>query len=429
MKKKWMRWIAGMACVCGLGIALCAASAEKNEAAPSPDTRAARDKELQTMSKVIEESLNRSGLGDWYGTPEAFTPSPFEGKIRFDYIPTVGAIFTIPVNFTVTERIEVKKEETKNGSNSGEPDLWEKNANPLAPGHASPHDVIVGATSGMGGVGMIGMGMDPFVTVQPKYDAKKVETLRKTLIETIGRYGSRLTTVAPEERILLVIEAPSGGANVLHTIGMPGMPPTPPVPPAPSVPAMPAAHATPPAPPAAPPAPPAPGAPGLVIRHSEHVSHSTGSTDSKSEDATQEAMEKALEKATAEVEKAGEATPQQALAIVQQALSLAQHEIAKDAASSATSGTADAVEEAMGKAIAQSAVGMVQGAIGMAQQGVAAASGFGAYAGPYGNSYVMSLMDGSHTGDRYLLSFKKSDVSEGTRTFDQMAPKVEERRY
>jgi hypothetical protein len=112
MNRKWTRWIVGLLTACGVGLALCAASAEKDAAALTSDVRAARDKELQTMSKVLEESLDRSGLGDWYSAPGVFTPSPFEGKIRFDYIPTVGAIFRIPVNFPVMERMEVKKEDT-----------------------------------------------------------------------------------------------------------------------------------------------------------------------------------------------------------------------------------------------------------------------------------------------------------------------------
>ncbi len=449
MNRKWTRWIAGLLTACGVGLALCAASAEKDAAAPASDVRAARDKELQTMSKVLEESLDRSGLGDWYSAPGVFTPSPFEGKIRFDYIPTVGAIFRIPVNFPVMERMEVKKEDTPKEADSGEPDLWEKNANPQASNDPIPHNAIAGGAVGMGagrygtslmGGGKYGASSLAFASEdQPRYDARKVETLRKTLIEAIGRYGHRLTSVAPTERILLVVEAPSGAASAWHTIRvMPGLTPPPP-PPAPAPPHAPAAppapeeqagaEKEPPAPPAVPAVPAAPAAPSAVppqvtVRHTTHVSHSTNPHDAQSADAAREAIDKAV----AEVEKAAHEaqTPQQALALVQQALNLAQHEIAKEAAE-ATSGTSNSLEEVYGKAIAQSAVGMVQGALGMAQQGIAAAGG--GFGEPLEHNFVMSLMDGSRAADRYLFSFKKSDVSSGSKTFDQIAPQVEERRY
>jgi len=415
MKMKWMRWIAGMACVCGLGLGLCAATAEKNEAAPSPDARAAREKELQTMSKVIEDSLDQSGLGEWYGGGgiqfSGLPGSPFEGKIRCDYYPTVGAIFRIPVNFALTEPVVAKKEEAKKAP-AGEQDLWEKNAGGQTP--SEKVQVDFGSSYSVVADGNFSYSVS---TDQPqiKYDAKKVETLRKTLIETVGRYGNRLTSVMPDERILLVIESPSGGGNVLHLIetGLQPVPPAAPAPPlAPPTPeARPEGDKQPPATPPVPGVPPVPSSPPDVA----------GSPQQVADKAVSDAR-----KAVADAEKAAREaqTPQEALAVVQQALSLAQHEIAKEAEANEA---ADPVEKAMGKAIAHSAVGMVQNALGAAQHQIGAAGGMG-MGGFLGGRYGLPLGD-THVGDRYLLSFKKSDVSGGAKSFDQIAPKVEERRY
>jgi hypothetical protein len=430
MKKKWMRWIVVGVCAGGLGLGLCAATAEKDEAAPSPDTRAARDKELQTMSKVIEDSLNQSGLGDWYGGGGVFdglAGSPFEGKIRCDYYPTVGAIFRIPVNFALTEPVVPKKDEPKK-TPAGEQDLWEKNA----VGQAPSENVQIKVGTSYSFQGSNGNSYS-FSTDDSrlKYDAKKVETLRKTLIETIGRYGNRLTSVMPDERILLVVESPSGGGNVLHLIG-PAQPPAPPAAPAPPMapPARSEGDKQPPATPPVPGVPPVPNPPpDVAIRYSESVAHSTGSGEAKETSSSPQEADKAVSdarKAVADADKAvREAqTPQEALAVVQQALNLAQHEIAKEAEADATD---DPVEKAMGKAIAHSAVGMVQNALGAAQHQIGAAGGMG-MGGFLGGRYGLPLGD-TRVEDRYLLSFKKSDVSGEAKSFDQIAPKVEERRY
>lgn len=431
MKRKWMRWIVVCGCVCGLGLGLCAATAEKNEAAPSPDARAAREKELQTMSKVIEDSLDQSGLGEWYGGGgiqfSGLPGSPFEGKIRCDYYPTVGAIFRIPVNFALTEPVVAKKEEAKKAP-AGEQDLWEKNAGGQTPSEKVQINFGNAYSDVADGNFSYSVSTDQS---QFKYDAKKVETLRRTLIEAIGRYGNRLTSVMPDERILLVIESPSGEGNVLHLIG-PGQPPVPPAAPAPPLapPVRSEGDKQPPATPPAPGVPPVPSSPPDVASSSQQVADmAVPSSPPDVAGSPQQVADMAVSdarKAVADAEKAAREaqTPQEALAVVQQALSLAQHEIAKEAEAAEA---ADPVEQAMGKAIAHSAVGMVQNALGVAQHQIGAAGGMG-MGGFFEGRYGLPLGN-THVGDRYLLSFKKSDVSGGAKSFDQIAPKVEERRY
>lgn len=70
-------------------------------------------KELEIMSKVLEASLDSSGIEDWHASSIGY--SAFQSKIKREYIPTVGAIFTIDVNFPI-----VKPEEDVAKAGEGE---------------------------------------------------------------------------------------------------------------------------------------------------------------------------------------------------------------------------------------------------------------------------------------------------------------------
>ncbi len=105
--------------VCLLAISVALASA----GLPEPTDSRELQSELGIMSKVLEQSLNESGLKNWHRT--TFSTSAFEPKIRGQYLPTVGAVFTIPVNFPLAEAAET--EEPPEVDESGL-DLWDRSA-------------------------------------------------------------------------------------------------------------------------------------------------------------------------------------------------------------------------------------------------------------------------------------------------------------
>jgi len=84
------------------------------------------EQELSIMSKVLEASLDSRLLKDWHGPWPG--RSAFDSRIESDYIPTVGAIFTINVNFPV---VKPEDESADPVSSTSEPDdLWEKMSKP-----------------------------------------------------------------------------------------------------------------------------------------------------------------------------------------------------------------------------------------------------------------------------------------------------------
>jgi hypothetical protein len=90
------------------------------------DSVSSIDKELKIMSKVLEASLDATADEDWFG--QGFGYSAFESKIKSEYIPTVGAIFTINVKFPIVKP-EVESADLE--SVGAEPDdLWDRMADP-----------------------------------------------------------------------------------------------------------------------------------------------------------------------------------------------------------------------------------------------------------------------------------------------------------
>jgi len=193
----------------GLGWDSPAAAQERAMSSP-----ALREHELQTMSKVLEESLDESGLKDWKSISVGF--SPFQPLVRAQYIPTVGAIFTVPVSLPLIEPPPKPPEKATPEEEEQEPDLWEKHAGEsLAPVLPLPdwfrEKIVVRGSD---------QPLPPFHQAapdadrQPGYDEAKVQELRRVLIETLARYGHRMEHISDKERILLVVEySPSGLAE------------------------------------------------------------------------------------------------------------------------------------------------------------------------------------------------------------------------
>ena len=104
-------------------IVLILASAVGNSRAQLPEPRSIADleRELATMSKVLVESINRSSLEDWHRVTGG--ASPFNSKISTMYLPGVGALFTIPVNFPLIDHQKVEATAPES-----EEDLWSKHS-------------------------------------------------------------------------------------------------------------------------------------------------------------------------------------------------------------------------------------------------------------------------------------------------------------
>lgn len=194
--------------------------------------------ELRIMSSVIEESLDRAGLDAWRSLhPGA---SPFESIVKAEYIPTVGALFRISVNFPLAKPAEEGFAAAAKPNSDDAPDLWEKHSRPVG---GMGGGMVMGGSAGAGrgnhhggnpaggrsetyggGMGSRGEGqLDPTgpvpqngaysleLLIATPYSAEKVDRLKFALSEVLARYGARLNCVQPDERILLLVESPNGG--------------------------------------------------------------------------------------------------------------------------------------------------------------------------------------------------------------------------
>jgi hypothetical protein len=213
------------------------------ESDPSSNIQA----ELEIMSKVFEESLNQSSLGDWKDITVG--ASPFCPTIRHQYIPTVGAIFNLGVNFSVVEPATPEVEAPEEPVD--EKDLWAKFAKegsgPRGLGAQNRIDILrkeiikakdkpkdlsklvqeLQALENRKAAGDAAVAENVTIAVSSKgskkggdllkafalgkgsrYDAAKVEAMRHALIEAMAGYGSRMENLPDAERILIVVEAP-----------------------------------------------------------------------------------------------------------------------------------------------------------------------------------------------------------------------------
>jgi hypothetical protein len=209
-------------CMAAVALVWAGAAPPAEDKDPSAVSRE-RGKELRTMASVLTEVLSREDLDAGWAGLSSGVPSPFEQqRIKSEYIPTVGAIFTIPVGFPLVDHAKKAPEKAK-GKESEEKkdvDLWIKHwegrpesaAAPGAPGAstASPASQAYTYTI-VRNVTTVGPGE------QIAFDKEKVAKLRRALIDTLARYGSRMAHVAEMERVLLIVESPADTSELLST--------------------------------------------------------------------------------------------------------------------------------------------------------------------------------------------------------------------
>jgi hypothetical protein len=157
------------------------------------------------------------------GAPGFIGRSPFDWNIRYQYVPTVGVIYTIPVSFPLVNPDEEAKGQESSESKTEEQDLWEKHEKGVQEGRGisiAPGSVTVGkmkvAAPGMGMAGPAGnpfgnsMSMMAFGGPQaPAYDPEAVKSLRGTLIDVLAHYGYRLDDLPKDEQILFIVTSSS----------------------------------------------------------------------------------------------------------------------------------------------------------------------------------------------------------------------------
>ncbi len=198
------------------------------------------DSQVGIMAKVIERSLDEADLEGWKGL--AGQIRAFGSTVEGQYIPTVGAIFTVPVAFLITEP---PNQPAPTAPSVEEPDLWEKFQKKPRKGAASPSHGAEPQPKRLDGLedrvrtdelfvpGPEASGLeekspmvdrevaDAFFDLIPgigggplTYNKERVKTLRETVVSTVARYGHRLTGIPDAERVIVIVEAPkASGLN------------------------------------------------------------------------------------------------------------------------------------------------------------------------------------------------------------------------
>jgi len=193
------------------------------------ETRVDPGEELTIMAKVIEGSLDEAGLGSWKGV-SAQIPG-FGPVVKSQYIPTVGAIFTVSVTFLIAEP---SAEAPQKMDPQGDTDLWEKFLKESGKAESGEErtaetpdnldrledrlrtDELIFPSPGGPGLeyespDMAKRFMDWFPEMTgrgPEYDEDKVARLHEVLVATLAKYGYRLSGVPAKERVIVIIEAP-----------------------------------------------------------------------------------------------------------------------------------------------------------------------------------------------------------------------------
>ena len=210
--------------------------------------------QLPIMTKILEASIGKDSID------HRLHSSVFDSKIRAEYIPTVGAIFTIPINFPLHPSEDEEGDEPEEAFDD---DLWEhfsdssKNASSAATvlssqlatvfssqvkdlmalevldaeeklekyrdalgddahvheQHEDPAEQhLESVRSYLGDIPLLGV-LERGVFSRSMgggkpYDPVKVSTLTHTIIQTMAHYGHRLKSLPNAERVLVVLEAP-----------------------------------------------------------------------------------------------------------------------------------------------------------------------------------------------------------------------------
>ena len=187
-------------------------------------------REAGVMARVIEDSLDQSGLEGWHATLSAATP--FEPRVKSQYLPGVGVVFTIPVKIPLIDRSSAQ-DDSAGAESEDTDDLWEKHSSATgpaseglqaSPGMGFPPGMMPGMGAGMGIIPGPTGGAFPWMrrsktppTESPgePYSPVQFETLRKTLLEAIARYGYRMESLPADESILLVAETIADQAGMI----------------------------------------------------------------------------------------------------------------------------------------------------------------------------------------------------------------------
>ncbi|GEM_PF-4144109 len=211
----------GVGCVLGAG-----AFAQPEGSTGGPDVWT----QLTTMARVLEETLDRSALGEWH----RITPgrSAFSGRIETDYIPTIGAIFRLAVAFPLAEAPPGREPLAPPS------DLWEQMSEQRSPPPSSPAPPRPlprpsepgRSASPAARPGGPEIEIERVIPSQPpapeerpvlrqppprppaarvRVATNRPERLREALVSAFATYGHRLTVVPVGERIIVVVEAQS----------------------------------------------------------------------------------------------------------------------------------------------------------------------------------------------------------------------------
>lgn len=165
-------------------------------------------RQLTIMAKVLETRLQEELSGD------LVTGGIFQrGGVGGFHVPGVGAVFQFNVSFPLAER--------KPPAKAAEPeadDLWRR----IERGEETKPSFFTG-------VGRDAMGVDPFGNRFSSFDSRapigyklsrddrrKIEKLESVVLETLAEYGDRMTSIEPNENIIIL----AGGQ---HKGGFPGL--------------------------------------------------------------------------------------------------------------------------------------------------------------------------------------------------------------
>ena len=202
--------------------------------------------QLRTFERILSVTLEHAGLQN--GEHWTVGKSPFDAEIDSSYIPTVGAIIEIPVEFPIVQRATETPEAERPALDPNE-DLWERFSRDRrrGPSDDAPQAVPRDAPQPEDGPSappktapqaeaearahleremertrvelrdshVIALDRDNFAPrvylfgdAGLRYDAEKVEKLRSAVIGTLAKYGHRLDAIPADERILIIVEAP-----------------------------------------------------------------------------------------------------------------------------------------------------------------------------------------------------------------------------
>lgn len=178
-----------------------------------PKSRAAAEEDLGIMARLLEKEIERetgvSSPPNALGIP---IYTKFEGRSSTLLLEGYGAVFTFTVRMPLTPppvRATEKKPERPTDS------PWERTRRELfgpTGGGGSGRDGDFGGRGG--GAGMMGFGGDPFAGRHDsaEYNAKKVEELKKSILEALKQAGN-IRALKPDDYLTVVVQGGSGGGG------------------------------------------------------------------------------------------------------------------------------------------------------------------------------------------------------------------------